>query len=306
MINLFYKILFKLSKNGKENTFLFKSSRKIFKLMINILYPIYYKCFGSKRIGVEPNSHNNIIVSLTSFPARINNVWICIETLLRQEIKPNKIILWLATSQFNGLESLPIELLKLQKRGLTIRFCEDLRSHKKYYYTMLENPNANVIIVDDDMFYPSDLVTRLLETSKKYPDIICCNRGHFMQLEEGKISSYSKWIRKTKNNLPSFQLCPTGCGGVLYPPCSLNDEVFNKTSIKELCLNADDLWLKMMSLYKGTKAIKTDSNMISFFDIIQTQNVKLTNSNVGENMNDIQLNNILNRYEINLKQFFYS
>lgn len=88
-------------------------------------------------------------------------------------MKPDEIILWLAEEQFNGIDSLPKALLEQQKRGLTIRFCDDLRSHKKYYYTMQEYPRDIVILVDDDMFYPKDTIKKLWKLHKKYPNDIC-------------------------------------------------------------------------------------------------------------------------------------
>lgn len=85
----------------------------------------------SDKIGITVKKREQkIIVSLTSFPKRIDTLWITIETLLRQSMKPDEIILWLAEEQFNGIDSLPKALLEQQKRGLTIRFCDDLRSHK--------------------------------------------------------------------------------------------------------------------------------------------------------------------------------
>ena len=53
-----------------------------------------------------------LIVSLTSFPARINTVHQVIESLLNQTKKADKIILWLAPEQFpNGEKDLPEKLL---------------------------------------------------------------------------------------------------------------------------------------------------------------------------------------------------
>ena len=46
--------------------------------------------------------------------------------------------------------------LDQQKRGLTIRFCEDLKAHKKYYYAFKEYPDDIVITVDDDVIYPQE------------------------------------------------------------------------------------------------------------------------------------------------------
>lgn len=169
---------------------------------------------------------------------------------------------------------------------------------------MLENPDSNVIIVDDDMFYPSNLVSTLLEKSKEYPGVIICNRGHYMRMDGNEIASYKRWTQTlVRVDEPSFELCPTGCGGVLYPPKVLHKEVFNKNKIYELCLNADDLWLKIMSLKNGVKAIKTDPYMISFIDIMETQAVKLTSSNVGNNLNDVQLKKIITNYNFDLSKY---
>ena len=73
-----------------------------------------------------------VIVSLTSFPARIDIVDITIKSLLMQSLKPDEIILWLAKGQFSGEENgLPTKLLKLKKYGLTINWCNDIKSYKK-------------------------------------------------------------------------------------------------------------------------------------------------------------------------------
>ena len=99
----------------------------------NLFIPKYYKKMQSKRGYKETKNKPRIIISLTSFPKRIDIVWITIESILRQSQKPDEIILWLAEEQFQGIDSLPKSLLELMERGLTIRFCDDLRSHKKYY-----------------------------------------------------------------------------------------------------------------------------------------------------------------------------
>ena len=64
-----------------------------------------------------------IIVSLTSYSARINTVHITIDSLLKQTFKADKIILWLAKEQFPRLEKdLPNNLLQQTKKGLTIKW----------------------------------------------------------------------------------------------------------------------------------------------------------------------------------------
>lgn len=63
--------------------------------------------------------------------------------------------------------------MDLQKYGLEIRFCDDLRSHKKYYFAMQEYPEDIVILFDDDMFYPKNTIKKLYELYKKFPSDIC-------------------------------------------------------------------------------------------------------------------------------------
>lgn len=105
-----------------------------------------------------------IIVSLTTFPARINKVSIVIESLINQTHKPNKIILWLSKDQFKDLSTLPPNLIKYLERGLDIRFVDgDIKSHKKYFYSFQEYPHDLVILVDDDILYESTFVEHLIE-----------------------------------------------------------------------------------------------------------------------------------------------
>lgn len=131
-----------------------------------------------------------IVVSFTSFPERIGTAWVAAFTLLNQSIKPVHTILWLADSQFPGGKNIPESLLRLKKYGLEIRFCEDIKSHKKYYHSMKEYPNAVVVIADDDVFYPSNWLEKLIDKYRKYPNCVCCYWAHKITLENGIINKY--------------------------------------------------------------------------------------------------------------------
>ena len=48
---------------------------------------------------------HGLIVSLTSFPARIHLVHYAIYSLLRQSLKPNRIVLWLGEDKFPDKEN---------------------------------------------------------------------------------------------------------------------------------------------------------------------------------------------------------
>src|SRR5690625_976450 len=136
LINFFYFVMYLIEKTS--NAKIINNVYRILNRLINYFIPLYYFITPFKKSGVNTVAHscNNsrVIVSLTSFPPRMSKLWIVLETLLRQTHKPDKILLWLASSQIPSLNFVDKKVLKLCKRGVEIRFCEDLKSHKKYFY----------------------------------------------------------------------------------------------------------------------------------------------------------------------------
>lgn len=260
---------------------------------------------SNKIINTNSSNHKKLIVSLTTFPARIDIVPLVIESIFLQSVQPDKVILWLAESQFSSEKKLPSKLLEQKKRGLEIKFCEDLKPHKKYYYTLKKYPDDIIITLDDDVFYPPFLLKTLYDLYKEYPNCISCTRGHYITFDNNnQIKPYKEWIALRENRPiePSELILPTGVGGVLYPPNSLNEEIFNKENIKKLCLNADDLWLKIMALKNNTKVVISRDNFYKFITVNKTQINALSHSNLGNEENDKQLAEILDNYDIDIKK----
>lgn len=192
-----------------------------------------------------------IIVSLTSHPERIGNVHEVIKTLLIQNKMPDKIILWLSQTQFKQKEKdLPDKLLKLMDYGLIIRWCDDLKPHKKYFFAMQEFPDDVIITVDDDVYYSPRLIEILYESFLRFPDAVSCTRANRIVIDEDRKTDYDQWEKDFRDccNEKFFDLLPVGIGGVLYPPHCLPEETFDKEKIKAICLYQDDLWLKAMEI----------------------------------------------------------
>ena len=90
--------------------------------------PVYCRILPESGLNMCKRD-SEIIVSLTSYPARITTVHMTIMTLLNQKVKPDKVILWLAKEQFpKGMASLPKKLIALQNVGLKIEWTHDIRS----------------------------------------------------------------------------------------------------------------------------------------------------------------------------------
>jgi hypothetical protein len=162
---------------------------------------------------------------------------------------------------------------------------------------MMENPDCYILTVDDDVLYPENLVELLMDTAKEYPDTVVCTWGHRITLDEnGDISRAGEWQYLTDGTTPAFSVIPTGVGGVLYPPGILDIEVFNQTAIKELCLNADDLWLKAMAIKNHKKAVRVNRPAKLYFSILKTQKSGLFYDNALKNKNDVAWDNIMRAY----------
>jgi len=261
------------------------------------------QAFFSVEMGITNKKYceHDVILSLTSYGKRIYNVYLIIESLMQQTIKPNKIILWLAEDEFT-MDNIPQTLKNLQKRGLTIEFCEDIKSYKKLVPALIKYPDDIIITVDDDILYQYDLVENLLNSYKENPEIIHFCRGHRIKFKDDVIEKYINWDFYINDSIISKLNFPTGAGGILYPPHCLHSDVSNKNIFMSLAPYADDVWFKAMSLMKGTLSIKsfthssTSEDFIFFNSEIQTETSLW--KNINKTKNDEQIRAVFEKYNI--------
>lgn len=294
-----YKMFSVFSKAKSRETKL--KIHRYFSIAANVLVKIRFslKNAFSRQKGVS-SGDSGFIISLTSFPARIRTVYIVVELLFHQKVKADRIVLWLSNEQFQGMQDVPNTLKRQMKRGLEIRFVDDdIKGHKKYYYALKEFPDCNVILVDDDIIYPSFLTETLLEKNREFPTCIICNRGHEIAFENGRIGPYDSWVKEAEYlQKPTHRLCPTQCGGTYFPARCLDREVLNLQALKECAFFSDDLWLKTMAYRKGTKVAYSEGFPQWLYVVRGSQSESLAKVNVGENQNDIAVQNIIKKYNL--------
>ncbi len=244
-----------------------------------------------------------LIVSLTSFPQRMYDIHYCLYSLLKQTLKPDMIILWLAEDQFpNKEKDIPQEVLSLQKFGLTIKWCKNLYSYKKLIPALIEYPDDIIVTTDDDVFYEKDCIEKLYKSYIETPDTISCHRCHRIKTgKNGEILSYKKWTKKISGESVSFKNFFTGAGAVLYPPHSLYKDVKNIELFTKLAPHADDIWFWAMAVLNNTQ-IKVVKNNIKTNTYINpererglTGELTLFASN-KKGGNDIQMANVISYY----------
>lgn len=201
-----------------------------------------------------------VIVSLTSFPARIGTVYITIKSILMQSLKPDMVILWLAREQFPEKEkSLPDNLLALKKYGLKIKWCHDIKSYKKLIPALREFPDDIIVTADDDVYYERHWLKRLYDGYLKAPNYVHCHRITKFYIEGGeykiKLGEFEKYPA------PSYLHKLTGVGGVLYPPHSLYGDVIDEDKFKKLAPTNDDIWFWFMAIINGVKINVVKNNI---------------------------------------------
>ena len=124
--------------------------RRIIRRVTNVFLPNYLAKIHRQHL----NNRCDVIVSLTSFPARINTVWMVVESLKNQTLRPMKIILWLSKEQFPTKQDIPNSLWECEDSLFEVRIVDgDIRSHKKYYYVLQEYPDKSFVTCDDDIYY---------------------------------------------------------------------------------------------------------------------------------------------------------
>lgn len=244
-----------------------------------------------------------IIVSLTSFPARINIVHLAINRIFKNDVQPDMIVLYLARPQFpNELDNVSGELQQMVKENnrFEIRFVErDTRPYKKLVHALRDFPNDIVITIDDDTLYRRNLIKQLVASHKKNPNSIIVRRARFITFnKKGSLKPYRKWPLNGllnhcrmigKPNFRNFII-----GAALYPPYCFCDEVFNEQVYMDICETTDDIWFWAMAVKNGTK-IASSRPYAWQRKIKGTQKVALRNVNY-RTQNDINMQRVLEKY----------
>lgn len=259
--------------------------------------------YGLCKLGTR---NYQVVVSLTTYPKRFPYIEMCLKSIVLQNSKPDRIIIYLGSDSV-GVE-LPYQMKQFESYGVEFRYDEkeNLRSHKKYFYVMQEFPDAVVVTADDDIIYPVDWLESLLRSYENYPDCISARRVHkVVRNKSGILKEYNHWRDQYRNALtPTHSIIATGNAGILYPPHAIDNRAFNVTNIKKYCFAADDIWLKCMALLKGTKYVWVPNDEVDLPEVSGGKETALSKDNVVENQNDRYLKLVMEQYNITDAMFF--
>jgi|GEM_PF-1070869 len=248
----------------------------------------------TRRPGRKHNLPKPLIVSLTSYPPRFGTLALSLKCLLTQAIAPDKIVLWIAKSDF---DQLPDDVLALQDQGLEIALTRNVKSYKKIIPALRAYPDSFILTADDDVYYPSGWLGELVAGYDPSRKDIPAQRVHRIVTDSaGEPVPYMKWEFDVKAGPAHARNVATGVGGVLYPPGSLHPDVMLESAFKRFCPSSDDLWLYFMARRAGWQVRKIGRRR-RYLSWAGSQRIALQHDNVVVGGgNDIQFERLLKHF----------
>lgn len=278
----------------------------------SVYYKLYYQELSQHLSFLALNSQENgiiedtkedaeIIVSLTTHDRRLYEVYLAIESIMQGSRKPNRIVLWLSKDLQD--EPLPQTLVNQKKRGLVVKYTEDIGPYTKLIPALTEYPDSIIVTIDDDILYPYDTLELLFSSYQKYPQCICANRIMDIKLDsQGNPTSLPSWKELEDKDRSSKLNFFEGVGGVLYPPHSFTTEVLNQSVFTAICPTADDVWFNCMALLSKTSVVPANHHYFRFplliNESIQDSALWRINNSNKITPNDKQLRLVMKKYNL--------
>jgi len=248
---------------------------------------------------------DTLLVSMTSYPARIFGIYNVFLSLLNQssDITTYQCFLTLAKEEFiNGVKDLPLDVQKLIENGwIKMIWHHNILSHKKLMPILQKYPENDILIVDDDVKRIYNFIELFQNEHRLYPtDIICGTFVYYYddKLEMKRLKGYKNNKQREINPVPNiiFQTArpANGLGGVLYPKNTFSDQrFFNETLYTNLSLTSDEIWqytfivienkiLRQTSFIidNSVNLIEKTQKMKSALSIINKKNYPLINDKI--------------------------
>ena len=274
---------------------------KLKEIPVSIYTSIKLSSLSVKSILSETKEEIPVIVSLTSIPERLQTLHLTIRSILNQDVRPKKIILWLHESLKNKI---PNKLSVLESDLFQIMFSDLTCSHRKLIHSLELFPEDIIITCDDDMMYRSNWLLLLYEEHKLHPNDIIGNQTRYIRYtKKGEIQPYRNWIYDDGITYNKSAVIPIGAEGVLYPPKKLSDTTTNSKLFLALAPKADDLWFKAMALLNGTNSILAKNRAETPIPILGSQKYSLKKSNIGGDKNRSQWLSLTQHFNIKPETF---
>lgn len=206
----------------------------------------------------------NVVVSMTSWKGRINNVSRTIVSLLQSNFKPRSIELNLSEEEFPKKEKeLPKDLLLLVETcPVNINWVgKNTKSFKKIIPTLKKYWNEKDLYIfsaDDDVIYQKEMLGKFIAINKKYDENCCVCFGRCV----GKLGP---------------QPIVRG-GATLYKVGYFTDMVWKGLTDEIIATNEDDWWYSYCFLKTGGRLVHYVNVQLKFFNEVKRHQYNTLNT----------------------------
>ncbi|WP_062077803.1 hypothetical protein [Demequina globuliformis] len=237
----------------------------------------------------------DVTVALTSFPARIHDVWVTLESLRRQSVRARRVCLVLAEEEFPS-RRLPASVTEA---GVDVVWVNgNARSYKKLIPVVHAIPDSTIVTVDDDTIYPSQWLASLVAAGAQHPGAIVGNRGTEILRDEHGARAYAEWPRATTQSAHPLL---KGNGGILYPRGTIGPAFADTETALRICPTADDLWFWAAAQASSVPVRMAASGRQDYSTVRRSQKHSLRQVNVEGGANDRQFAAVVRHFDIDLE-----
>jgi len=245
---------------------------------------------GHRRLIDQGNidEGNTAVVSVTTRKDRVAKIYLVFESIAQGIVRPSRAILWIDDPTV--FAALPPSLVRLQKRGLEVRLCENFGPHTKYfpYVCSIKHHEESLVTGDDDQLYPRNWLQCLIAAKRHAPDNVHCHFAKVVGLVENGFVPYEKWP-VCNSTAARFDHIALGVSGVIYPPRLLDILREAGTGFRECCPRADDVWLHAQAIRAGYRVQQLKAVPHIFLQIPGSQKIALWRQNISEGGNNGQI-----------------
>jgi hypothetical protein len=180
-----------------------------------------------------------LVVTLTTVPDRCPHLRPALRSLLDQTCPADRILLaWPDHSRRSGAPYPPPPPLPA---GVDILRCADEGPATKFLSALRAEPDAVIIVVDDDAIYPDTLLEDLLHAHRRRPQAAVGLRGQRVRM--GLDPRYRGHVYGTAVRTPVQVDVLMGMWGYLIPPGALDGTVHDFTGWPAELRWQDDVWV---------------------------------------------------------------
>ena len=191
------------------------------------------------RPGPRPVRLERVVVTLTTVPDRVTLILPAVRSLLDQTWAADRIILaWPRHSIRSGVPYPPPPPLP---EGVEILHCEDQGPATKLLPALRAEPDAILIVADDDVIYPEDFIETLVRAHRKEPTAALGWRG--WKLEQGRDPRELDHVFATAVETSEKVDILLGTWGYLVPPHVLGEDIHSFENWPKEVRWVDDIWI---------------------------------------------------------------